>query len=77
MVTPTDHFRAELSVRELSNKGEATGGGPPQQVLLHTLDGLQVVLQKPSFTIQGGEGKQAQEDTKKSSSVISQEAEKL
>lgn len=56
-------------MRELSDKGEATGGRPPQQVLLHTVNGLQIVLQKPSFTIQGGEGKQAQDaqqgDTKK------------
>lgn len=65
---PTHHFRAELSMRKLSNEGEAAGGRPLQQVLLHTLDGLQIVLQKPPFTIQGGEGKKhkkAQEDTKK------------
>lgn len=33
---------------ELSNEGEASGGGPLQQVLLHTIDGLKIVLQEPS-----------------------------
>lgn len=47
-----------MSMRELSDEGEAAGERPLQQVLLHALNGLQIVLQEPSVTIQGGDGEQ-------------------
>lgn len=47
-------------MRELSNKGEAGGGRPLQQVLLHPFYGLQIVLPEPLTRTQD-EVKPAQE----------------
>lgn len=47
-------------MRELSNKGEARGGRPLQQVLLHPFYGLQIVLPEPLTRTQD-EVKPAQE----------------
>ena len=46
----TDHFRTELSVWKLPDKGEAVRWRLLQQVVLHTLYCLQIVLHEPKNT---------------------------
>lgn len=43
----TDHFGTELAMRQLSYEGKVFRTGLLQQVLLHPLQGLHVILKQP------------------------------